>query len=276
MWVLLNGKFIKESMAKVSVFDHGFLYGDGVYDTLRTYNGKIWRIREHINRFQKSAKRLGLKVPYSKKRMEKFINEAVKKNGFKESRIRLTMTRGINSGDFNDCKKATFLIQCAPLKKEPNYIYKRGVDVITIKYQRIAPEAKTISLLPMVLAHREMHKKKAYEAIYTDCKKYVREGTVTNIFIIKKETVITPKNEILHGTTRDFIIELAKRRGLKVKIKDIKISDLYSADEAFITNAPRKIVPVRRVDRKVIGKGVPGRYTKLLMKSFDEVTKNYF
>ncbi len=275
MWVCLDGKFVKSEKAKVSVFDHGFLYGDGVYDTLRTYGGKVWNIMDHLDRLEKSVKRMDLKMPCGKKKLSGLILELLKKNGFEESRIRITVTRGVNNYGFSGCKKPTLLIHAVPLKAEPKSVYMKGVDVITVHYERMAPEAKTISLLPLVLAHQEMDRQKAFEAVYVDCTGFVREGTITNVFIIKNGELVTPKNNILSGTTRLTILKLAKKVGLKAKTADFKIGDLRNADEVFITNAPRKIIPVKKVDGRKIGKGGAGEYTKKLMKAFDEhIQKN--
>jgi len=260
--------------AMISPFDSGFLYGDGVYDTLRTYNGKVWQVDEHLTRLEKSAVRLQLKLPYSKAKIAEMIVKLVKKNKFKESRIRVTVTRGINNG-FSGCKSPTLFIHAVPLVAESKNVYERGVAAITVGYERVAPEAKTTSLLPMVLAHQAMNKKRVFEAIYVDSKGFVREGTITNIAIIKDDTLYTPKNDILAGTTRTLIIKLARNIGLKTKIVDFKVDQLYKADEVLISNAPRKIIPVRKIDKTVIGKGRPGPYTKQLMKNFDEyVEKN--
>ncbi len=266
---------MKAQDAKISVFDHGFMYGDGVYDTLRTYGGKVFGIDNHLSRLEKSVKMLGLKIPYGREKIARMIEGLVKKNGPGELRIRITVTRGINNYDFGTCAKPTFLIHSAPLKQEPAWVYKKGVDVITVNYERMAPEAKTTSLLPLILANREMYKKKAYEAVFVDCRGFVREGTITNVFMIKDGVLITPKTGVLSGTVRRLVITLAKKAGMKTKIIDFKKDVLEKADEIFISNAPRKIIPVKIINGKRVGKGGVGEYSKKLMSLFDEyIQKN--
>lgn len=274
MFVVLNGEIMDSKKAMISPFDSGFLYGDGVYDTLRTYDGKLWQAQKHLARLEKSAKRLQLKLPFSKVKIVEMIEKLIKKNRYKEARIRVTITRGINKG-FSGCEKPTLFIHAVPLVSDPQNVYEKGVSAITVHYERMAPEAKTTSLLPMVLAHQEIDKRKVFEAIYVDCLGYVREGTITNVAIIKDGILFTPKTKILEGTTRSLVIKLAEKIGLKTKIEDFKVDKLYNADEVFLSNAPRKIIPVRKIDETVIGKGKPGIYTKQLMDVFDEyVRKN--
>lgn len=266
---------MKEKDAKISVFDHGFLYGDGVYDTLRTYGGKVFGIDNHLNRLEKSAKILGLKIPYGRGKIAKMIEGLVKKNGPGELRIRITVTRGVNNYDFRTCSKPTFMIHAVLLKPEPAEVYKKGVDVITVNFERMAPEAKTISLLPLILANREMYKKKAYEAVFVDGRGFVREGTITNVFMVKDGVLITPKTGVLSGTVRRLVISLAKKAEMKTKMMDFKKGFLEKADEIFISNSPRKIIPVKKINGKRVGKGGVGECSKKLMKLFDEyIQKN--
>jgi len=275
MWVCLNGKFVKAQDAKISVFDHGFLYGDGVYDTLKTCDGRVFEVEGHLIRLEKSAKRLGLKLPYEKIKIAKMIENLVKKNGTGELRIRVTLTRGVNNYDFGRCSKPTLLIHTVPLKIESVEIYRKGVDVITVNLERLAPEAKTISLLPLILANREMLKKKAYEALFVDAGGFVREGTITNVFMIRDGVLMTPKNKILEGTARRAVIDLARGAGMKIKVADFKKGALAKADEIFISNTTRKIIPVKKIDGIRIGRGGVGEYTETLMKLFDEyIQKN--
>ncbi len=275
MRVCLNGKFVKEENAKVSVFDNGFLYGDGVYDTLRTYGGKVFGIERHVERLERSAKRMKIKLPFKKKEIGEMVLKLVDKNKFKESRIRITVTRGVGSKGFSECKNPTLLIQSVELKPELKSVYEKGVDVITVKLERMAPEAKTTSLLPMILAHQEMDRLDVFEAFYVDCRDFVTEGTITNLFIIKNGVLITPKKNVLEGMTRLIILKLAGDCDLKVAERNVKRCALYEADEVFITNAPRKIIPVKKIDGIKVADGKVGENTKKLMKAFDEyIQKN--
>ncbi len=273
MFVFLNGSFLRENLAKVSVLDHGFLYGDGVYETLRTYNGKIWQMNEHLVRLKDSAARVSIFFPWENKQIAAWADKLVRMHGFKESRIRITVTRGENGFDFSGSKKPTILIQVAALKAEPVRIYRDGVKVVTMRGERILPETKSISLLPFVMARQETEKKKAYEALLVDEKGYVREGAMTNVFYVLKGAIFTPKTKILYGTTRDFLVKLMSRNGLGLE-KDFKLEELMNADEVFITNAPRGIIPVVNIDGKKIGRGRPGPVTGKIMKLFaDYVSK---
>jgi branched-chain amino acid aminotransferase len=266
-FVFLNGRFITQKEAKISVFDHGFLYGDGVYETLRTYQGKVWQIDEHFKRLKKSAQWTGLRLPWSQAQMNQWIYKLIRLNGLKEARIRITLTRGTNQFDFVSCKKPTLLILAQELQPEPKSVSKDGVKIITVKLERILPEVKTISLFPFILAKQEIAKKKAYEALFVDSRGYVREGTMANFFLVKKGILMTPKKNILQGTTRRRILKIARKLELKVRLVDIKKRQLYGADEIFITNAPRGIVAVKQVDGKVL-KPVPGSLTKLIKDEF--------
>ncbi len=291
MIVFLNGKFLRDEDAKVSVFDHGFLYGDGVYETLRTYGGRIWQIDEHLRRLEKSCKLVGVGLPWDRKKIGGWVEKTVQKNGFgkwhgqksamrssnagrdlglQEARIRITVTRGENGFDFVSSKKPTILIQVQKLISPPAEVFKKGVSVVTFKAQRFLPEAKSISLLAMVMGTRFAQQKKAYEAVFVDDADYVLEGTITNIFVVKKDrfgenVLLTPKSNVLAGTTRDLLLKIAKKNGLKALLADFKLKDLYAADEVFITNAPRGIIPVVKIDGKKIGNGRPGAVTLNLL-----------
>lgn len=266
MFVCLNGKFLKAHEAKISVLDHGFLYGDGVYETLRTCNGKIWQLKEHLKRLERSAAMIGLCPPVAVGTIGKWTEQLVRKNGFAESRIRITLTRGANGFDFTSLKKPTLLIQAEELVPQPPGVYKKGVKVVTIHIERTVPAMKSISLLPMVVARQKMGK--AYEALLVDHKGYVREGTITNVFMVKNGVLWTPAKHILHGTTRDYLLKLVRKERMKIRVQDFTLRKLLNAEEVFLTNAPRGIIPVRQVDTHQYGK--PGPVTQHLMKIFDE------
>lgn len=270
MIICFNGKFVSEEMAKVSVFDHGFLYGDGIYETLRTYGGKIWQFPLHWLRLKHSAKLLGLYLPWKRDVILQWIEETIRRNAFPESRIRITVTRGVNGFDFLTCKNPTLVIHVQQLIPENEGIYHKGVKVIILKHQRFLPEAKTISLLPLILARREVAKKHAYEGLFVDDRGYVLEGTMTNVFMVKNSVIFTPSSNILLGTTRHLLLKIAAKAHVKLCEKFLKIKDFYTADEVFITNAPRGIIPVRKIDDKIIGSGKPGFVTLQLKVKFDE------
>lgn len=301
MYVFLNDRLVKKENARVPVTDNGFLYGDGVYETLRTYGGKVWEVDEHLARLKASADTIGICLPCSFKALEEKVARLVKKNGFKESRIRITVTRGSRGFDFgSSCEKvggccleggcdgggATLLIEAVALKEEPREVYEKGVSVVTVDCERVLPEVKSINLLPMIIGQRAAEDAGAYEALFVSESGFVREGTITNVFMVKDGVLFTPAEGILYGLTRELILKLAReielgggrrdggsRRGgdsLKVRVVDFKREKLYEADEIFISNSPRKIIPVVKVDGRRVGNGKIGAVTKLLMKAFDE------
>lgn len=268
MFVCLNGTFLDAREAKISVFDHGFMYGDGVYETLRTFRGRVWQMDAHLHRLERSARKLSLNIPYSRKTVQSWVRKLCLKNGYPDSRIRITLTRGQSGFDFSSSQNPILLIQAWPLKPEPESVYKRGVKVITLRCERVLPSVKSISLLPFVLGQQMAEKARASEGIFVDRKGYVREGTMTNVFIVKKGAIITPGENILSGTTRATLLQLARRRKLKVRVAECTVRSLLNADEIFITNAVRGIIPVRQVDNRVIGS--PGPVTRMLIQALHE------
>ncbi|MFO0781163.1 MAG: aminotransferase class IV [Candidatus Gracilibacteria bacterium] len=280
MVVFLNGKFVEAHKARVSVFDHGFLYGDGVYETLRTYEGKPWQFNLHWARFVRSAKLLGLTVPYGKSEVLHFLHELMQRNRFRDARIRFTLTRGENGFDFNTSKKPTFAIIADVFVAQPASVYAKGVGVVTMTLQRLLPEAKTISLLHQVLAKRYAFRHRAYETLLVDRGK-VTEGSFTNVYIFRRGVLVTPKEDILFGTTRQTVLAVARRMvrqkaGGVVKIaeKNISLQQLYDADEIFLTSAPRGIIPVVQVDGKKIGSGKVGPLTGSLMRAYADYVRS--
>ncbi|MBD3328574.1 hypothetical protein GF340_04685 [Candidatus Peregrinibacteria bacterium] len=272
MFVFLNGKIIDEKKAVVGINDHGFLYGDGVYETLRTANGKIWQFSLHMERLRKSLRKMRITYEPDEKFLHEKILELIKKNKLREARIRITVTRGENKFVFDGAKNPTVLITVCEPDKVDSKLIRKGVAVATMKVKRVLPGAKSISLLPMIMGKQYAADKQVYETVFVNEKSHVLEGTVTNIFIIKKGFVYTPGREVLNGTTRNFIVRLARKNGYKVKIGVVTKRFLKNADEIFITNAPKGIIPVVEVDGVQIGK--PGIITKELIEIFNEHIAN--
>ncbi|MBI5180927.1 MAG: branched-chain-amino-acid transaminase [Nitrospirae bacterium] len=279
MKVYLNGKIVPKEKALVSVFDHGFLYGDGIYETLMVYNGKIFKIDEHIKRFFQSAKMTGFKMPMTKPQIEAAFYKTLKANNLKEAYIRIQITRGYGDIGLDPalCPKPTVVIIPKDFHGHPEEYYQRGVHVAVVNIRRnhpmaLNPKIKATNFLNNILAKIESLKKKAYEAIMLTIDGYVAEGTICNIFIVKNRTLITPPTNIgiLEGVTRTLIIKLAKEKGIKVLEKAFKKDALYSANECFLSSTTMEIMPVTRVDNKKIGKGLPGEMTKGLLNSFRE------
>lgn len=265
MIVFLNGKFVNAAKARVSIFDPGFLYGDGIFETLRTYNGKIWQMEEHLERLQESARMRGWKLSWTAKELAAAIAKTVEKNNYRESRVRITITAGV--------KEPTIFIWAQPLEKLSANAYRKGVSAITFPLERPFPQMKTISMQPLLIARSEMHKKRAFEALLLNHKGFITEGTWTNFFMVKKKIISTPKIGVLLGTTRDTVLKLCKPL-FRFKLRDITRRELMNADECFLTNAPKGIVPVVRVDSEKIGTGRVGPVTKYLLKEFEKKVKS--
>src|SRR3989338_859654 len=299
MLIYLNGKLVKKEEAKISVFDHAFLYGDGVFDTLRTYNKKIFKLDMHINRLFKSARIIGFNIPITKEEMKDAIKQTVEANNsaaVSEYRIRVTVSRG--EGDISlvaECKP-NIVIQVTELKKSAPEIYERGVSVITVKLERPLPEAKTTNCMMQVVAKEKANLVNAYEALLVNNENEVTEGATTNVFIVRyadgksnlKTKVITPNKDMIEGVTRHIVVELVKKlqeetkdnennmnEKIEMELRPIKKEELYSADEAFITSTTPELVPVVIVDDRVIGNKKPGKIWKLLNEEFAKYRDKY-
>lgn len=294
MHIFINNKFYPEKDAKISVFDHGLLYGDGVFETLRTYNGRVFKIDEHIERLFHSAKQINLEIPYKKSELKNAINSAIRKNKVREAYIRVTVTRG--TGDIGYASKCipNLIIIAKKFIPYPKKIYEKGVSVITYNAERFLPKAKSTNCLHLVMAKNEATKKNSFEAILVDNAGFVTEGTVSNVFFVKylKKKIsmkkffshdknyrdcriYTPKGNILCGITREVVIEIASRF-IDVEEANIKKGHIPSFDECFLTNTTAEIVPVVKIDDKKIGNGFPGEITKKLMKEFQKQKNAFF
>lgn len=266
MWVILNGKLIPAKDAKISVFDHGFLYGDAIFETIRTVKGEPWMLREHLSRLRKSARVLGLKIGWTNAELEKMINRLCKKNGFKESRIRITLSRGCNNFEFSTCKKPTLLIEAKKLVRPLLEIYKKGVTAITYEIERSYPSIKSVSMLPAIIARREAKKRKVFESILINQKGYVTEGSISNIFVVKNGKLMTPKNEVLEGTIRNYLM-----KKMPVKLTNISQKQLAASDEVFLTSSLKGVVPIVKINGKNVGNGKVGPVTKAAMEIINTI-----
>lgn len=272
MVVYLNGKFLDPRDAKISVFDHGFLFGDGIFETLRAHNGRVWQMEEHLERLYESSKMRGWKLSWTPKEMAEVIGKAVKKFGTGDARIRVTITPGAPvhvSGSTKAAKNPTLFIWVFPLEKLPPAFFRRGVAAITFPLERPFPQMKTTSMQPLLVARAEAARKRAFEALLINRRGEITEGTWTNVFIVKKKRLITPRLGVLPGTTRNMIVKLA-RPLLRVKMRSFTRRELMNADECFVTNAPKGMVPIVKVDGEKIGTGRVGPVTKHLMEVFEK------
>jgi branched-chain amino acid aminotransferase len=257
MKIYLNGKIVASKEAVVSVFDHGFLYGDGIYETMRAYDGVVFRLDQHIKRLFRSASLIGLSIPFDIDQVKIAIYETLIANALRKAYIRLTVSRGRGpiGLDPDLCVEPTVVIVAQELKEYPGAFYKNGINLIISETRRnikeaIDPRIKSLNFLNNVLAKIEAKKKGAYEAIMLNVNGHLAEGTISNIFFYKDNVLCTPSPEcgILDGITRGIVIELALREGIRVKEGQFTRKDIYSAREAFLTNTSMEVMPVSKID----------------------------
>lgn len=280
--IYLNGKLVEKDQARISVFDHGLLYGDGVFEGIRSYDGLVFKFKEHIERLYESAHTIMLKIPLTKDEMIKAVIDTLRANNLRDAYIRLVVTRG--DGDLGldprKCKKATIFIITDKIALYPDKYYKNGLEIITVPTQRNVPEAlnpqiKSLNYLNNILAKIEATTCAVEEAIMLNAQGYVTEGTGDNIFIVKKGALITPPAYvgILKGITRGTVMGLAGKLGIAVKEDILTRHDLFNADECFLTGTAAEIIPVLKIDSRIIGDGKPGKATLKLMREFKKLTK---
>ena len=282
MKIYLDGKMVDKEDAVVSVFDHGLLYGDGVFEGIRTYDGLVFRIKEHIDRLYRSAEAIQLKIPMTESEMSDAVVSTLKANNLKDAYIRLVVTRG--AGDLGldprKCKRPTVFIITHKIELYPKELYENGLKIITSSVKRnlakaLDPKIKSLNYLNNILAKIDAIKAGTEEAIMLTHDGYVAECTGDNIFIVKSGALLTPPSDVgaLEGITRDAVMRLAKGAGIKVSEKMLKMDDLYSSDEVFMTGTAAEIIPVVSIDGRVIGCGRPGAITFRLRDEFRKLTK---
>ena len=273
-YCFLNDQIIPFSEAKISINDIGILRGFGVFDFLRTYNSETFLVNQHLERLEKSAEMINLKLPIPKNEIKKIINKLIAKNKIKNAGIRIVLTGGPSADgiEWNN-KSSTFFVIMKKLPLKDMKIYKEGVKLITIDHQRELPEAKTNNYITKLKSENLKRQEKAHEILYTS-KGKVLEGATSNIFMFKNNQLITTKKGILHGTRRWVVLKLAKKE-FKIQEKDIKLKELLESGEAFITSTTRDIVPVTKIDNKKISDGKVGKNTKLLMETYEQYVNNH-
>jgi branched-chain amino acid aminotransferase len=279
--IYFNGKFVPKQEARTSVYDHGFLYGDGVFEGIRAYNGRVFRLDEHLDRMYDSAKAIDLEIPLSKEEMKKAIIETLKKNNLKNAYIRPIVSRG--DGDLGldprKCPKPNIFIITQEWGAMYGDLYEKGLIAITVGVRRNAPEAmppniKSLNYLNNILAKIEANAKGGDEAIMFDVNGNISEGSGDNIFVVKNKRIITPPTlNNLRGITRAAAIELARSEGIEVLETNMGLFDIYTADEVFVTGTAAEIAPITKIDGRLIADGKPGNITKMLMSAFKELTK---
>jgi branched-chain amino acid aminotransferase len=278
----MNGEYKKKEEATVSVFDHGFLYGDGIFEGIRVYDGNVFKLKEHIDRLYDSAKSILLHIPYTKEDMERFVCEAVRKNDLRNAYIRLVVSRGV--GDLGldpaKCTGPNVIIIVDQVRLFPKELYDKGISVITVPTRRNVPDAldpkiKSLNYLNNILVRIEANRAGVAEALMLGVNGYVAEGSGDNVFIVKNGVLHTPPTYIgaLEGVTRNVIMDLAQKLGFEVKEQPFTRHDVYVADEVFLTGTAAEVIPVVEVDGRSVGEGVPGAVTRRLMAEFAKVVR---
>jgi len=280
--VYINGGYFEKEEAKISVFDHGLLYGDGVFEGIRSYDRLVFKLEEHVDRLYESSQGIMLNISLSKKDMIKAVVKTLRLNKLDNAYIRLVVTRGIGDLglDPRKCKSASIIIITDNIKLYPEKLYKEGLSIITVPTPRNIPEAlnpqiKSLNYLNNILAKIEAINSGYEEALMFTAHGCVAECTGDNIFIIKNNNLITPPAYlgILKGITRACVMNIAEKKDMAVKEEVITRHNIFTADECFLTGTAAEIIPVVCVDKRVIGDGKPGEITLNLMKEFRKATK---
>lgn len=280
--IFINGKYYDKENAKISVYDHGLLYGDGVFEGLRSYSGKVFRLQQHLDRLWESAKAILLTIPMSQAEVSKAIVETLAKNNIKDGYIRLIVTRGIGALgiDPNRCSDPQVIIITDHIALYPKELYENGLEIITASTIRNHPQAlsariKSLNYLNNIMAKLEGLQAGCQEALMLNHLGHIAECTADNIFLVKHGQLFTPPLDagILEGITRDAIIDLAKEAKIVVREETLTRHDAYTADEVFLTGSGAEVIPVVKIDNRVIGDGKPGAMTKELTERFHELTR---
>ena len=279
--VYINGKLYPKDKAKISVFDHGLLYGDGVFEGIRCYNGNVFRFSEHIDRLYDSARAISMEIKLTRDELKDAVINTLKANNLKDSYIRLIVTRGVGKLGLNpfNCAESQIVIITDFIQLYSKELYEKGLDAIIVATIRnhsnaLNPNIKSLNYLNNILAKIESINAGATEGIMLNKDGYVAEGTGDNIFIVKNNEVLTPPTSagILIGITRNVVMEIAKEAGMTVKEEQLTRNDLYNADECFLTGTAAEIIPVANIDGRKIASGKPGKVTLSLLKKYQELT----
>ncbi len=275
--VYIDGKYYPRSKAKVSVFDHGLLYGDGVFEGIRAYDGRVFKLERHVERLFMSAKAISLDIGRTEEQVCEAILSTLRKNKIRDGYVRPVVTRGVGDIgiDPRKCKSgATLIIITVPFPALYGDKYEKGLKVVTSSYRRVPPQSlspsiKSLNYLNNILARIEGNQRGADEVIMLDMQGYVSEATADNIFIVQRKTAVTPYSSTnLPGVTRETVFQIAKKVGVSVRERPFTMYDLWAANEVFVTGTAAEIAPVVEADGRVIGNGKPGPVTKKLMAAF--------
>ncbi|MGB7769454.1 MAG: branched-chain-amino-acid transaminase [Verrucomicrobiia bacterium] len=283
MKVFIDGKYYDGRAAKISVFDHGLLYGDGIFEGIRAYNGRVFKLREHIDRLFCSAKAILLAIPMSHAQIMRATVETCRKNKIRDGYIRLLVTRGVGTLGLNPhrCKKPSVIIIADKIQLYPPAYYQKGLEIVTVPTTRnlhsaLNPAIKSLNYLNNILAKIEANHAGCEEAVMLNAEGFVAECTGDNLFIVKNGGLLTPPLSAgaLYGITRQVVMELAEEEGFAVSEPNLTRYDLFNADECFLTGTGAEIVPVVKIDGRVIGAGKPGPITRKLEEEYRALTKS--
>ena len=282
-WIFLGGEFVKKEDAVVSVYDHGFLYGDGVFEGIRVYHGNIFKLDEHLTRLYQSAQSIMLTIPYDKEEMEQVIVDTVRKNELQSAYIRIVVSRGPgNLGlDPSSCRKPQVIVIAENLRMFPEELYEQGLRIASVASRRnrpdvLSPQVKSLNYLNNILVKLEANQAGVDEALMLNDQGYVTEGSADNIFIVKDGKIKTPPVYLgaLEGITRNAILNIAKELGYDVQETPFTRHDVYIADEVFLTGTAVEVIAAVEVDGRKVRDGKPGEITNHLLREFRKVVVN--
>ena len=280
--IYIDGKFCSEANAKVSVFDHGLLYGDGIFEGIRFYNGRVFRLEEHLERLWDSARSICLKIPMTPQEMTEALLETIRQNHLRDGYVRLVVTRGVGNLGLNpeQCKNPSVIIIVATIALYHEDFYRKGLNIITVATRRsnpasLNPAVKSLNYLNNVMARIEANLAGADEALMLNDAGNIAECTADNVFIIKHGQIFTPPITAgaLRGITRSVVFDIAGEFDLKVTEADFTRHDIFVADECFLTGTAAEIVPVVKADGRPIGNAKPGSITTRIIARFREMTR---
>lgn len=281
--IWLDGSIVDESEAKISVFDHGILYGDGIFEGIRFYEGRVFRLTEHIERLFLSAKAILLKLPWTVEEVCEYTLDTIRANGLKDGYIRLVITRGVGDLGLNPylCEVPSMFIIASGITLYPDELYEDGLEVVTCSTRRptpasLSPQVKSLNYLNNVMAKVEALKAGAKEGLMLNEQGYVAECTGDNVFIVKKGEVITPpvSDGSLDGITRQVIFDLCRELGISIREASLTRYDIYTADESFLTGTAAETIPMVMLDEREIGNGRPGKLSLKLIHAFRKLVRS--
>jgi len=282
MKIYIDGKYYDEKNAKISVFDHGLLYGDGIFEGIRAYKGRVFKLKEHIERLFCSAKAILLTLPASSQSLTRAVLDTCRRNKIVDGYIRLVVTRGIGSLGLNPrgCKTPSVIIIAGKIQLYPREFYIKGMDIVTVPTTRnlhsaLNPAIKSLNYLNNILAKIEANNSGCEEAVMLNGEGFVAECTGDNLFVVRGGQLYTPPlySGTLYGITRGVIIDMAREGGLAVNETNLTRYDLFNADECFLTGTGAELIPVVKIDGRVIGNGRPGAVTGDLTQRYHALTK---